>query len=276
GKEVVADLIHEKSGRRGRPLVKVNCAALPDALLESELFGYERGAFTGAEGERAGLFELANGGTLFFDEIGELPLDMQPKLLRVLEDRRITRVGGRTLRPVDVRIIAATNRDLASEVACGAFRSDLYFRLNGFVLAIPPLRERRVEIPGLARALLERACAERRRSVPRISPAALERLEKHDWPGNVRELRNVLARMLLLAPPGAQELGDNEVTRALVEPLARREGTDEDEERTRILDALARSGGNQAEAAAALGMARRTLLYKLDRLGIPRPRKRRR
>jgi DNA-binding NtrC family response regulator len=180
------------------------------------------------------------------------------------------------VRPVDVRILAATNRDLMADVQSGAFRSDLYFRLSGFVLAIPALRERREEIAELSRALLARACAERGRTVPRLADAALARLEDHDWPGNVRELRNVMTRMLLLAPEGAVELGEDDVVRAMVErrPEAPRTPAPEGgDERARILDALARSGGNQAAAAAELGIARRTLLNRLDRLGIPRPRK---
>ncbi|NUO51647.1 MAG: sigma 54-interacting transcriptional regulator [Polyangiaceae bacterium] len=283
GKEVVAHYLHARSPRSAGPFVPVHAAALTASLFESELFGYERGAFTGATGEREGLFEAADGGTLFFDEIGELPLEMQPKLLRVLEDRRVTRVGGRSPRTVDVRILAATNRDLAGESARGRFRSDLYFRLSGFPIAIPPLRERQGEIPSLAEALLASAARERGRPAPEIAPDAIARLVSHDWPGNVRELRSTMTRALLFLDAKTPAIDRSVVERALgqgaasrVHPSAPAEAasaSDSDPERRRIVEALARHAGNQAAAAAELGIARRTLLYKLDRLGIPRPRK---
>jgi DNA-binding NtrC family response regulator len=294
GKEVLARYLHRRSPRKKGPFVPVHAAALSASLFESELFGHERGAFTGATTERAGLFELADGGTLFFDEIGELPLDMQPKLLRVLEDRRVVRVGGRTARTVDVRILAATNRDLAVEVERGAFRSDLYFRLSAFPLALPPLRDRRAEITPMAKLLLERACAERGRVVPHLSAGALERLAGHAWPGNVRELRSVMMRALLFANKGTSELSAEDIERAispgaapgpapspapclsLPPPVSRVPDTPrqpEAEERARIVAALAKHAGNQSAAAEELGIARRTLVYKLDKLQIPRPRK---
>ncbi|CAN5491495.1 hypothetical protein BH09MYX1_BH09MYX1_22240 [soil metagenome] len=295
GKEVLARYLHRRSPRKKGPFVPVHAAALSASLFESELFGHERGAFTGATTERAGLFELADGGTIFFDEIGELPLDMQPKLLRVLEDRRVVRVGGRSARTVDVRIVAATNRDLAVEVDRGAFRSDLYFRLSAFPLALPPLRERRNEIAPMARLLLDRACAERGRAVPHLSASALVRLESWNWPGNVRELRSVMMRSLLFAEKGATELTEGDVDRAIspigatsvthtsappdiratrdLLPASAASASGDDEERARIVAALAKHAGNQSAAADALGMARRTLVYKLDKLGIPRPRK---
>jgi transcriptional regulator with AAA-type ATPase domain len=283
GKEVVAHHLHARSPRSAGPFVPVHAAALTASLFESELFGYERGAFTGATVDRQGLFEAADGGTLFFDEIGELPLEMQPKLLRVLEDRRVTRVGGRSPRTVDVRILAATNRDLASEAAAGRFRSDLYFRLSGFPIAIPPLRERREEIPSLARALLASAARERGRPAPDIAETAIERLLSYDWTGNVRELRSTMTRALLFLDAKALVIDASIIERALGQSAAARPhaapaaepgpASESDPERRRIVEALARHAGNQAAAAAELGIARRTLLYKLDRLGIPRPRK---
>ena len=282
GKEVLARYLHRRSPRKKGPFVPVHAAALSPSLFESELFGHERGAFTGATTERAGLFELADGGTLFFDEIGELPLDMQPKLLRVLEDRRVVRVGGRSARTVDVRIVAATNRDLAAEVDKGTFRSDLYFRLSAFPLALPPLRERTHEIKPMALVLLERACAERGRAVPHLSTAAIERLHAHSWPGNVRELRSVMMRALLFAPKGASELGADDIERAITPgggaaprpaPAASPTDAPGDDERARIVRALTKHAGNQSAAAEELGIARRTLINKLDKLGIARPRK---
>jgi DNA-binding NtrC family response regulator len=283
GKEVVARYLHTRSQRAAAPFVPVHAAALTASLFESELFGHERGAFTGATDDRAGLFEAADGGTLFFDEIGELPIEMQPKLLRVLEDRRVTRVGGRSTRAVDVRILAATNRDLAAEAAAGRFRSDLFFRLSGFPLAIPALRERRAELPSLARTLLVAAARERGRAAPEMAPAALERLARHDWPGNVRELKSAMARALLFVDASDSLIDATTIDRALGAtpagpteraPTAPAAANDtSDTERRRIVEALARHAGNQAAAAAELGIARRTLLYKLDRLGIPRPRK---
>jgi len=198
GKDVIADAIHRRSARAAEPYVRLNCAALPDALLESELFGYERGAFTGAMQAKQGLMEVADGGTLFLDEIGELPLAMQAKLLRVLENREITRVGGLRSRSIDLRIVCATNRDLAALVRSGAFRQDLYFRLNGITLVIPPLRARRAEIVPLARALIVDACRVAGRPPLAFSENALRALEEHPWPGNVRELRNAIDRAVTL------------------------------------------------------------------------------
>ncbi len=270
GKEVLARYIHERSPRRRGPFVPVHAAALSAALFESELFGHEKGAFTGADADRAGLFEAAHGGTIFFDEIGELPLDMQPKLLRVLEDRRVVRVGGREAMTIDVRILAATNRDLAAHAATGAFRSDLYFRLGAFPLVIPPLRERTEEVADLARSLLARAVAERGAHAT-FSDSAIDRLRAHAWPGNVRELGSVVLRVLLLSEPAKRTFDASDVDRAIADASPTHASTDD--ERARIARALERHAGNQSAAAAELGIARRTLLYKLDRLGIPRPRK---
>ncbi|WP_437575180.1 sigma 54-interacting transcriptional regulator [Sorangium sp. So ce887] len=199
GKEVLARTLHARSPRASGPYVELNCAALPPSLLESELFGHEKSAFTGATQARPGLLESAHGGTLFLDEIGELPLAFQAKLLRVLEDRKVLRIGGRAPRRIDLRFVAATNRDIEAEIARGAFRQDLYFRLNGISLVVPPLRERVSEIGPLAGRFLEEACRQlEQRSAPRISPEALAVLEAYFWPGNVRELRNVIERAAVL------------------------------------------------------------------------------
>jgi two-component system response regulator AtoC len=198
GKDVIADALHRRSPRSGGPYVRLNCAALPDALLESELFGYERGAFTGAVQAKPGLLEIADGGTLFLDEIGELSLGVQAKFLRVLENREITRVGGLRARRIDVRIICATNRDLAAQVRSAAFRQDLYFRLNGITLTIPPLRQRRSEIAPLAREFVREGCAHARRPELPMTSEALAFLEHGMWPGNVRELRNAIERAITL------------------------------------------------------------------------------
>ena len=199
GKEVVADLIHEKSGRRGRPLVKVNCAALPDALLESELFGYERGAFTGADRTKPGRFELADGGTIFLDEIGDMPLATQVKLLRVLEDKAVEHLGGTAPTPIDVRVIAATNRDLRGAMADGRFREDLYYRLSGVTISVPPLRARKEDIPRLAERFARNAAEAHGRAPPSFAPEAMDLLYRHAWPGNVRELKNVVEQATVLA-----------------------------------------------------------------------------
>jgi DNA-binding NtrC family response regulator len=199
GKDVLARTLHALSPRASGPYVELNCAALPASLLEGELFGHEKSAFTGASQARAGLLESADGGTLFLDEIGELPPAFQGKLLRVLEDRKVLRIGGRAPRRVDLRFVSATNRDLEAEIARGAFRQDLYFRLNGISLVVPPLRERVAEIAPLAERFLEEACRNLdQRSVPRLSGEALAALEAYPWPGNVRELRNVIERAAIL------------------------------------------------------------------------------
>ncbi|HEY4158428.1 MAG TPA: sigma 54-interacting transcriptional regulator, partial [Polyangiaceae bacterium] len=198
GKEVVAQALHRLSPRARGPFVTLNCAALLDSVLESELFGHERGSFTGALQARPGLFEAASGGSIFLDEVGELSPSVQPKLLRVLEERKVLRVGARTPRDVDVRVIAATNRDLDEAVSAGTFREDLYFRLNTMTLVIPPLRERRSELAPLARLFLRRACLQVERAAPDLSPATLQVFERYAWPGNVRELRNAIERAVVL------------------------------------------------------------------------------
>jgi DNA-binding NtrC family response regulator len=306
GKEVMARLLHEESSRADRPFVVVNCPAVPENLIESELFGHVKGAFTGAADDKVGLVEAADGGTLFLDEVGELPLAMQAKLLRLLEDARVQPIGARSARPVDVRFVAATNRDLDAEVARGAFRADLYYRLGGISVEVPPLRERREDIEALAwRFLQGSAQLLGLAAPPELAPAALARLMEHDWPGNVRELRNCMERAVLLAagepiephhlldaPPGGRDSAAQLATStvgATVAPQAEAEpdtadlqggdrGRLRDEmdelERKRIIDALGHCAGNQTRAAELLGISRRTLGSKLDKYGIGRPRKR--
>jgi two-component system response regulator AtoC len=274
GKEVLARTIHELSGRGGQ-FVAINCASLSETLLESELFGHERGAFTGAAASKSGLFEVAAGGTVFLDEIGELPAGIQAKLLRVLETRMVYRVGGVTPVTLDVRFVAATHRDLEAQVASGAFRRDLFFRVNGIVLAIQPLRERRSAIPALARELLAGHMPPGVRP-PRLSPEALELLAAHTWPGNVRELRTVMERAAVISDGeevrAADILIDEAPERAPDAPAA---AGPQDGEKARILAALAECAGNQTEAARRLGIARTTLSHKLALHRIPRPQARR-
>ncbi|MFO0568808.1 MAG: sigma 54-interacting transcriptional regulator [Polyangiaceae bacterium] len=274
GKEVLAERLHHRSRRAAEPFLRVHCAAITPSMFESELFGHEKGSFTGASATKPGLLETADGGTVFIDEVGEVPAEIQTKLLRVLEDRRVQRVGGLKPKQLDVRFVAATNRDLAQEVAAGRFRQDLYYRLSGVSVKIPSLATRRDEILPLARLFAERASRERKRDVPGISGDAEKALREHDWPGNVRELRHVMARAVLLSDgeirPEHLGLEAGPVNDA---PPPQAESTD-DGERARILRALEESAGNQTEAAKRLGMSRRNLLYKLDRLGIARPRKR--
>ena len=284
GKEVLAESIHRQSPRAGGPFLRLNCAALSETLLESELFGHEKGAFTGAAAAKPGLLETAHGGSVLLDEVGELPPALQVKLLRVLEERQVLRVGALKPRAIDVRFISATNRDLQAESEEGRFRRDLYFRLNGITLVVPPLRERAAEIAKLACELVAAACRQSGRSrEPAFSPDALALLERYPWPGNVRELRNVVERAVLLCagdvitrehlpgiadtvPPSAapDETPPPTTLRAELAAL----------ERKRILDALAECGGNQTRAAKLLGMRRQSLVARLDEYGIPRPRKR--
>jgi two-component system, NtrC family, response regulator AtoC len=287
GKEVVAEWLHRSSVRSGRSLVKVNCAGLTETVVESELFGHERGAFSGAVQSQQGLFEAADGGTLFLDEIAELPQRTQAKLLRVLESGELTRVGSTKPRHVDVRFVAATHRDLPQLCEQGTFRQDLYFRLDGITIEIPPLRERVCEIMPIAAMVLERSAAELKRAGLAFHPDAAEALVRHSWPGNIRELRNVVARAAGLCTgaliraedfafgkstgpfastsPGA--LGDRALgpTRDIRSDL-------EAFERTQILAVLAQTGGNQTQAAKLLGVSRRTLSNKLNKYGVERPR----
>jgi transcriptional regulator with PAS, ATPase and Fis domain len=308
GKEVLATRVHERSPRASRPFLKINCAALVESLLEAELFGYERGAFTGAVQSKAGLLEGATGGTLFLDEVGELPPTTQAKLLRVLESGEVTRIGALKPKPIDVRFVSATNRDLKDFVAAGRFRQDLFFRLDGMSIHVPPLRERTNDIAALAHAFVRDACASAGRPPLRLSDEALARLLQHPWPGNVRELKNVMARSVLLcrgeviepadlrfeamgaapssAPPRFATPAPFAMPRSdpppNVAPPVQPSGPPgryapdaiPEQERRRIIDALEKSAGNQTRAAKLLGISRRTLLNRLDALGLPRPRKR--
>jgi transcriptional regulator with PAS, ATPase and Fis domain len=282
GKEVTAVAIHQASPRAVGPLVRVNCAALTETLLESELFGHERGAFTGAVTAKPGLVEEANGGSLFLDEVGELAIGLQAKMLRVLENREVRRVGATRGRAVDVRFIAATNRDLPEAVERGEFRADLYFRLNGVAIRIPPLRERLDEIVPLSERFLNEAYARLGRPPRPLAAATARALGSYQWPGNVRELRNVIERAVLLAGGG-----DVEPQHLIFEergPLSRPppsfSSSDqplptqlEQLERERIERALSETGGNQTLAAKLLGITRRQLIGRIETYNLPRPRK---
>jgi DNA-binding NtrC family response regulator/pSer/pThr/pTyr-binding forkhead associated (FHA) protein len=277
GKELVAEAIHRKSSRRERPLVKLNCAALPETLLESELFGYERGAFTGAERRKIGFFEAADGGTLFLDEIGEMPLALQAKLLRVLERKVIMRVGGTTEVPTDARVIAATHRDLDAEVRASRFRQDLLFRIGGFTLVVPPLRDRPTEIVPLAERFARLTAAEQGRPAPTFADDARDALVGYAWPGNVRELRNAIERALVLCSDRitAAELPDRlrdaaQRTRPLA-PSNDVRGHLAEVERTAIVAALEAEAQNQTRAARRLGLSRRALIYKMEKYGLKPP-----
>jgi DNA-binding NtrC family response regulator len=269
GKEVVAKAIHRESARRDGPFVAVNCAAIPDSLLESELFGYVKGAFTGADADKAGLFELANKGTIFLDEVGEANLGVQAKLLRALEERKFIPVGGRHEIEVDIRILAATNRDLEKIIREGSFREDLYYRFNVFPVDLPPLRDRLDDIPALAQRFLRQLG----RGDQKLETAALERLRAHPWPGNIRELRNIVERAHILAgshPIGAEHILLPETNR--VTTMGGDEPVDlnlEKHEARLIHLALRRSGGNKTRAAQMLGLTRRALYSRMERLGIP-------
>jgi DNA-binding NtrC family response regulator len=339
GKEVLARRIHELSPRANRPLLCVNCAALSETLLESELFGHERGAFTGAVQSKPGLLEVAEGGTVLLDELGEMPLSIQAKLLRVVETHSVTRVGGLKARIIDVRFMAATHRDLEAEIARSRFREDLYYRLNGVSLVVPPLRERQDEIAPLAQAFVADFARQAARPAPKITAGALAVLERYAWPGNVRELRNMMERAVLLTPSDLIDLvhlplerlgrtlplervselpplprasvapppvsvfpGGTPPAPASVRPSYAATGgawparpgsysftpaasgapagaetpsaAAEGDERIRILRALERCGGNQTHAARLLGVSRRTLINRIERYNLPRPRKR--
>ena len=284
GKEVIAQAIHRASPRAAGPFVAVNCAAIPDTLLESELFGYVKGAFTGAAGDRPGLFEQAGGGTLLLDEVGELPLALQAKLLRVLQENEIRRVGDQKTRRVDVRLLAATAKDLAAEAAAGRFRADLFDRLNVVAIHLSPLSERRADIAPLARHFAARLAGRLGRRVA-LSDAAVEWLGEQLWPGNVRSLEHAIERAAVLSDKEILEAGDFRPTPGLrpagtpdasltpgASPGLPGTGTLKDTveaaERQAITAALAAAGGNRREAAKRLGVSLRTLFYKMDRYRI--------
>jgi two-component system response regulator AtoC len=289
GKEVLARAVHAHSPRSKGPFLGINCAALAESLLESELFGSEKGAFTGAL-SRPGLFEAAAGGTVFLDEIGELPLGTQAKLLRVLEERTVTRLGSTRPRPIDVRFLSATNRDVETDTRQGRLRPDLFFRLNGVTLTIPPLRDRVREIGALAGLFLAAACRDLERAdPPAISPAALELLRRHVWPGNIRELRNVIERAAVMCtestilpehlPPSllaTRGEASRDASATAVSPRPAPPVPLQAEmmsiEQAKIIEALERCDGNQSEAARQLGMPRRTLVARLSALGLTRRR----
>ncbi len=262
GKEILARLIHDNSPRADRVFVAVNCAALSPTLIESELFGHEKGAFTGAGGQHSGRFERAHGGTLFLDEIGELDANLQTKLLRVLQERTFERVGGARQITVDVRVVAATNRDLKSQVKDGAFRQDLYYRISAFPIEAPPLRERGSDIVKLARFFLGRAARDMGKPAPGLSPEAEAALMSYVWPGNVRELENMMERAAILAD-GEVALDDL----AIADDAPSRPLRFTDIERKAIEDALADNGGNRTRAARPLGISLRTLTYRFKEYG---------
>jgi formate hydrogenlyase transcriptional activator len=274
GKELIAHAIHNLSSRSGRAFVRVNCAAIPLDLLESELFGHEKGAFTGAIAQRIGRFEIADKGTLFLDEVGDIPPALQPKLLRVLQEQEFERLGGTRTHQVDVRLVAATHRDLTDMVRRGEFRSDLYFRLNVFPVLVPPLRERREDIPELVMHFVEKIGRRVGKKIERIPPTTMSALTSYEWPGNIRELQNLIERAVILANDGV-----------LPNPLpsGRRKGftiplvpnTLSHAERAVILKTLDEVGwvvGGPKGAAVKLGVRRTTLIHKMKRLGIRRPR----
>ena len=266
GKEVVARAVHQASPRRTGPLVAVCCTALPDTLLDAELFGVVRGAYTGADRDRAGLFRAADGGTLFLDEVGDMPAAMQAKLLRTLEQRRVRPVGGGEEVPVDVRVISASHRDLRRAAAAGRFRSDLYHRLAVLELRVPPLRERLDDLPLLVRGLAPRLREETGLSGPTLTAEAWRELRAHDWPGNVRELHAVLARALLRT--GGGPIGPQDLRLADAPPVA--SGDSPGLEQTMIESALREARGNITEAAARIGWTRQKLYRRLRDLGIER------
>ena len=275
GKEMVARTLHDLSPRKSRPFVAVNCAAIPESLIESELFGHEKGAFTGAAERRAGCFELASGGTLLLDELGEMPVATQAKLLRVLEERKLRRLGAKTEQDVDVRVLAATNRDPAEAVANGHLRSDLYYRLNVFHIHMPPLREHLEDVPAMADAMIREMNQKHGRKVTGLGPSMLDRMMQYDWPGNARELRNVMERAVVLCPDGAPleavhlppQFGQGQLTTPAhsdANVISVRVGTTVDEaERLLILRTLEFTGQNKTRAAEVLGISLKTLHNKL-------------
>ncbi|MRR55866.1 MAG: sigma-54-dependent Fis family transcriptional regulator [Deltaproteobacteria bacterium] len=267
GKELIARMLHLLSPRRAASFIPVNCASIPDSLLESELFGHEKGAFTGAVQARRGKFELAQGGTLFLDEIGEMPLALQAKLLRVLQERTFERVGGSREIRSDVRVLAATNRNLEKDVRDGLFREDLYYRLQVFPVQLPPLRERQDAIVVLAEHFVGHFARLTGKRLPGITPEALTSLQSYHWPGNIRELQNVIERAVILARADIS-LADLPVALTVRTLAGKEQGGLKELEREAILAALQRTGGNRRMAAEELGLSRRTLQYRLKEYGL--------
>ncbi|MDR3720460.1 MAG: sigma-54 dependent transcriptional regulator [Candidatus Acidoferrales bacterium] len=277
GKDLIARAIHEHSQRASGPFVKINSTAIPETLLESELFGYEKGAFTGATSNKPGKFELADRGTLFLDEIGDVPAAIQVKLLRVLQDREFERLGSTRTHKVDVRLVAATNRDLRAALEEGTFREDLYYRLNVVAIDIPPLRDHKEDIPALAELFLEKSARESGKAVRGITPQAMKMLMDFHWPGNVRELQNVLERAVTLSSGAILDVGDIHI-----DGPPRRVSTDsapvlpdgmtlEQWEEELLREALRRADGNKSQAARALGLSRNALRYRLSKMGVSDP-----
>jgi DNA-binding NtrC family response regulator len=277
GKDLVARAIHQHSQRASGPFLKINSTAIPENLLESELFGYEKGAFSGAAGTKPGKFELADKGTMFLDEIGDVPPAIQVKLLRVLQDREFERLGGTKTHKVDVRLVAATNRDLRAALEEGTFREDLYYRLNVVAIDIPPLRDHKEDIPPLANFFLERYAKESGKPITAITPEAMKRLVDYHWPGNVRELQNIIERGVALAAGTTLDVAD-----IYLDDPARRHAPGanapftlppgmslEQWEDEAIREALRKANGNKSQAARALGLSRNALRYRLSKLGVP-------
>jgi len=268
GKELVARAIHAQSYRKDKPFVAVSCAALPESLLESELFGHEKGSFTGAHAQKKGKFEVANRGTLFLDEIGEMSANIQVHLLRVLEEKEFNRVGGNEPIKVDVRVISATNRDMKQAVANGQFREDLYYRLNVVNIELPPLRERTEDIPLLAQHFLKKYSAENQKEVTDFSPEVTDFLLKYEWPGNVRELENAIERAVILAKGAHIEIADLPKENLVLVRSAPAGKDLEEVEKNHILNILKETGGNYSEAARTLGISRMTLYNKIKAYGL--------
>ena len=280
GKELIAHAIHNASQRFGRPFIKLNCAAIPLDLLENELFGHEKGAFTGAIAQKIGRFETADKGTLFLDEVGDIPPALQPKLLRVLQEQEFERLGSGRTHKVDVRLVAATNRNLVKMVARGQFRSDLYYRLNVFPILLPPLRERREDIPALVTHFVKMFTRRMGKQVDSIPPETMAAFQWHSWPGNIRELQNLVERAVILSRDGVLPNPLHKKQTELMIPSLHRTRTFhssmtlEDSERALILETLEQAGwivGGPRGAAAKLGLKRTTLLAKMTRFGISRP-----